>query len=394
MDPRTNPYAPGAGTLPQELAGRDELLESASIACDRMAGGLPGRGMVFYGLRGVGKTVLLNQMRLQASAADYVTVPLEAPEDRSLPSILLPALRTAVIRNSTGAKAKEAFRGLLGTMASFAKAVKMKYDDVEVVFDVQPTAGVADSGDLESDLTDLFVQLGQIAQRNDTVVAIYIDELQYVAESELAILISAVHHLTQQSLPVVLFAAGLPQLLGQLGKAKSYAERLFDFVSIGSLDATSARRALVVPAAKQDVQYDPSALSVILHETKGYPYFLQEWGSQCWQSAETSPIVAQDAEAATQSAIAHLDNSFFRVRFDRLTPQEKRYMRAMAELGSGPHRSGDVADLLQRKVQSLGPCRSSLIRKGMAYSPSHGDIAFTVPLFEGFMKRVMDLETL
>ena len=223
-------------------------------------------------------------------------------------------------------------------------------------------------------------------------MAIYIDELQYVSEAELGVLIATVHHLTQQSLPVLLFAAGLPQLLGQLGKAKSYAERLFDFEEIGSLDSRSAKQALTVPSEKQGVRYDEAALEVILRETRGYPYFLQEWGSQCWHTAVDSPITAEDASAATIAAIAHLDSSFFRVRFDRLTPQEKRYMRAMAELGEGPHRSGEVADVLRRKVQSLGPCRHSLIQKGMAYSPSHGDIAFTAPLFEGFMKRVMNLQ--
>ncbi|WP_302117061.1 ATP-binding protein [Allorhodopirellula heiligendammensis] len=391
MDPRTNPFAPGAGTPPPELAGREHLLEKASIAVDRLAGKLNSRGMVFYGLRGVGKTVLLQQMRLNASADGYVTVPMEAPENRSLPSILLPALRATVIKNSTGAAAKAKFRDLLGVLASFANAVKAKYDDVEVVLDVAPTAGIADSGDLESDLCSLFSELGRIAADQATVVAIYIDELQYVSELELAALISALHQISQERLPVTLFAAGLPQLLGQLGKAKSYAERLFDFQEIGSLERAAAADALTIPARQQSVEFDSRALDHILDETKCYPYFIQEWGQHAWQIAPTSPITLVDAQATTESAIAHLDSSFFRVRFDRLTPQEKRYMRAMAELGPGAHRSGDVAEVLSRSVQSLGPCRSSLIRKGMAYSASHGDIAFTVPLFEGFMKRTMDL---
>ena len=392
MDPRTNPFSPGAGTPPPELAGREPLLEAASIAVDRLAGGLNSRGIVCYGLRGVGKTVLLQQMRLNASADGYVTVQIEAPEDRSLPSILIPALRATVIKNSTGAAAKAKFRELLGILASFAKAVKVKYQDVEVALDVAPTEGIADSGDLANDLAELLTRLGQIALEQSTVVAIYIDELQYVPEDELGALIGALHRTSQAKLPVTLFAAGLPQLLGQLGKAKSYAERLFDFQELGSLDNEAATDALVIPTRERGVEFEHAAIEHILAETKGYPYFLQEWGQHAWQIAEQSPITLDDARAATESAIAQLDSSFFRVRFDRLTPQEKRYMRAMAELGGGSHRSGDVAEVMQRKVQSLGPCRSSLIKKGMAYSPSHGDIAFTVPLFEGFMKRTMDLD--
>lgn len=391
MDPRTNPFAPGAGTPPPELAGREHLLEAASISLDRLRGGLASRGMVFYGLRGVGKTVLLQKMRLNASADDYVTVQIEAPENRSLPSILLPALRATIIRNSTGAAAKAKFKEILGVIASFAKAVKVKYDDVEVALDVAPTAGVADSGDLESDLCSLFIELGKLAATQSTAIAIFVDELQYVPELELAALISALHQVSQAQLPLTMFAAGLPQLLGNLGKAKSYAERLFDFKEIGPLDRDSAKNALSIPAQAQQVDFETRALEHILNETKCYPYFIQEWGQHAWQIADDSPITLEDAVAATGSAIAQLDSSFFRVRFDRLTPLEKRYMRAMAELGPGAHRSGDVAEVLQRPVQSLGPCRSSLIKKGMAYSPSHGDIAFTVPLFDGFMKRTMDL---
>jgi hypothetical protein len=391
MDARQNPFAPGAGTPPPELAGRGPLLEAASVAADRLAAGRPARGMIFYGLRGVGKTVLLQKMRLDASAADHVTVPIEAPENRSLPSILLPALRAALIRNSTGARAKKSFRDALSVLASFTKAVKLKFDDVEVSLDVPPAEGLADSGDLENDLADLLMHLGRIARDQQTVVVLYIDELQYVAEAELGALISALHRVNQDQLPVTLFAAGLPQLLSQLGKAKSYAERLFDFQEIGSLQRPDACDALRKPVRSQGVDFDDAAIEVILDQTQCYPYFLQEWGQHAWLIADDSPISKADADSASEVALAQLDSSFFRVRFDRLTPQEKRYMRAMAELGPGPHRSGDVADLLERDVRSLGPCRSALIRKGMAYSPSHGDIAFTVPLFDGFMKRIMPL---
>jgi hypothetical protein len=393
MNPLINPYAPGAGTPPPELAGRDSLLEDAKINLARLALGLSGRGMMLYGLRGVGKTVLLRQMFRDAEAANYLPVSFEAPEGRSLPSILLPALRSTIVRYSAASKAKAGFRKVLGTLASFAKAFKVKYEDVEFSIDLEPTVGVADSGDLENDLFELLQSLGEIAKSQKTVMAMFVDELQYVQEDQLAALVMALHRISQFQLPVTILAAGLPQLLGQLAKAKSYAERMFDFKEIGPLDAEAARDALVIPAQNAGVQYNADAVDHIIDATERYPYFLQEWGQHAWRIARETPITFADAEAATISAISHLDSSFFRVRFDRLTPLEKRYMRAMAELGPGPHRSGDVADILRRDVRKLGPCRSALIKKGMAYSPSHGDIAFTVPLFDGFMKRIMHLET-
>lgn len=393
MDPRTNPYAPGAGTPPPELAGRDKLIEAAAVALDRIKEGLSARSLVMYGLRGVGKTVLLNQMRLDAEANGTVTVPIEAPEGRSLPAILLPSLRSSMIRLSRSEATKSGLKKILGILASFAKAFRMKYEDIEFSIDIEPEEGIADSGDLEHDLTELLQVIGELAKSRRVVVSMFIDELQYVAEEQLAALITALHSANQHRLPITLFAAGLPQLLGQLGKAKSYAERLFDFQFIGALAPEYAREAIIEPARRLNVEYEPEAIDQILQSTECYPYFLQAWGQHCWQEAQQSPITHADARQATEVAIAQLDSSFFRVRFDRLTPSEKRYMRAMAELGPGPHRSGDVADILQRPVNSIAPTRSSLIRKGMAYSPAHGDIAFTVPLFDGFMQRIMRLET-
>lgn len=393
MDPRTNPYAPGAGTPPPELAGRDKLIEAAAVALDRIKEGLSARSLVMYGLRGVGKTVLLNQMRLDAEANGTFTVPIEAPEGRSLPAILLPSLRSSMIRLSRSEATKSGLKKILGILASFAKAFRMKYEDIEFSIDIEPEEGIADSGDLEHDLTELLQVIGELAKSRRVVVSMFIDELQYVAEEQLAALITALHSANQHRLPITLFAAGLPQLLGQLGKAKSYAERLFDFQFIGALAPEYAREAIIEPARRLNVEYEPEAIDQILQSTECYPYFLQAWGQHCWQEAQQSPITHADARQATEVAIAQLDSSFFRVRFDRLTPSEKRYMRAMAELGPGPHRSGDVADILQRPVNSIAPTRSSLIRKGMAYSPAHGDIAFTVPLFDGFMQRIMRLET-
>ena len=393
MDPRTNPYAPGAGTPPPELAGRDKLIEAAAVALDRIKEGLSARSLVMYGLRGVGKTVLLNQMRLDAEANGTVTVPIDAPEGRSLPAILLPSLRSSMIRVSRSEATKSGLKRILGILASFAKAFRMKYEDIEFSIDIEPEEGIADSGDLEHDLTELLQVIGELAKSRGVVVSIFIDELQYVAEEQLAALITALHSANQHRLPITLFAAGLPQLLGLLGKAKSYAERLFDFQFIGALAPEYAREAIIEPARRLKVEYEPEAIDQIVQATECYPYFLQAWGQHCWQEAQQSPITHADARQATEIAIAQLDSSFFRVRFDRLTPSEKRYMRAMAELGPGPHRSGDVAEILQRPVNSIAPTRSSLIRKGMAYSPAHGDIAFTVPLFDGFMQRIMRLET-
>ena len=389
MDPVKNPYAPGAGTPPPELAGRDELRETVRIALARVRAGRPAKSILMVGLRGVGKTVLLDRMRNDAEAAGIHTIWVEAPENRSLPAILAPQLRLALLRLSRVAKAKDLAQRALRGLAGFAKALKVKYQDIEVGIDLDPEPGLADNGDLEHDLQALLEVTGSAAKEAGTVLAIFVDELQYVAEEELAILITALHRLAQRNLPVVLVGAGLPQLPGLMGRAKSYAERLFDFPQVGPLSQDSARVAIAKPAGDQGVQVTDEALQRIFRETQGYPYFLQEWGKHAWDAATSSLISLPDVERASKSAIAALDESFFRVRFDRLTPLERKYLRAMAELGAGPHRSGDIADQLRRGVTSLGPTRGQLIAKGMIWSPSHGDTAFTVPLFDAFMRRIM-----
>jgi len=255
--------------------------------------------------------------------------------------------------------------------------------------DFEPEVGLADNGDLESDLQDLLQAAGEAAAKIDTALAMFIDELQYVKEEELAALITALHRTAQRRMPVVLVGAGLPQLPGRMGRAKSYAERLFDFPTIGPLSPSDAAVALVRPASAEGVEIDDDALGLIIDSTKGYPYFLQEWGKQCWDTAQQSPITIEDVRVASKIAVAALDESFFRVRLDRLTPSEKKYLRAMAQLGAGPHRSGDIAIELQRKIQSVAPVRSNLIQKGMIWSPSHGDTGFTVPLFDQFMCRII-----
>lgn len=389
MDPRTNPYAPGAGTLPPELAGRDEIIEQVSIQLDRCRNGLPFRSFLMVGLRGVGKTVLLNHLSLEAEAKQFAVISIETPEKRSLPALLIPSLRSALLKLDRMSTASEISKKAMRALGGFVSVMKLKYQDIEFGLDLGTEPGVADSGDLENDLIDLFVELGKVARENKTALILFIDEVQYIAESEFAALIMALHKCTQKQLPLALIGAGLPQLVGQAGRAKSYAERLFQYPEIGPLTDDAAKIALTIPALKNNVHYEPEALEEILNQTKGYPYFLQEWGKHCWQCAKNSPITSPDAKNATIHAIAELDSSFFRVRFDRLTPTEKRYLRAMAELGPGPHRSGDIAHLLKKEVQAVAPTRATLINKGMIFSPEHGDNSFTVPLFDGYMKRVM-----
>lgn len=389
MDPIGNPYSPGAGSPPPELAGRDELREQVRIGIARIRRGNASKSVLLVGLRGVGKTVLLDQMRKDAETAGVHTVRIEAPEGRSLPALLAPQLRLALLRLSRVDSAKDMAQRGLRALAGFVKALKLTYTDIEIGIDFDPEPGLADNGDLEGDLAALLEQVGLAAKNGQTAVVIFVDELQYVKEDQLAALISALHRCAQGKLPLTVVGAGLPQLRGNTGRAKSYAERLFDFPMIGRLADSEAELAIVKPAKDAGVDYTPDAVSAIISQTRGYPYFLQEWGKHSWDVARESPITASDVDVASITAIAALDESFFRVRFDRLTPTEKTYLRAMAELGAGPHRSGDIAEKQGKAVTSLGPIRNNLIAKGMIWSPNHGDTAFTVPLFDEFMKRIM-----
>jgi hypothetical protein len=389
MDPIRNPFAPGAGSIPPELAGRDMVRQKMSLCIERLRIGRPAKNVMLVGLRGVGKTVLLDQMLKDAEAQGVLAIRIEAPEGRSLPAMLAPQLRLALLRLSRIAKAADiAVRGLRA-LAGFASKLKLTFKDIEVGFDQEPEPGLADNGDLEGDLSVLLEQLGLAAKAAETVVAIYIDELQYVEQTQLAALISALHRCSQKQLPLTVVGAGLPQLRFKMGDAKSYAERLFDFPEIGPLNTVDATSAIVKPIKAEHEAIDDDAVALMVEETKGYPYFLQEWSKHAWDVAQQSPITANDIENASRQTIAALDESFFRVRFDRLTPKEKQYLRVMAELGPGPHRSGDIAAKLGRETSSLGPVRSSLINKGMIWSPTHGDTAFTAPLFDEFMKRIL-----
>ena len=389
MDETANPYAPGAGTRPPELAGRDEVLAKAKISIQRVQNNRSAKGFIFIGLRGVGKTVLLNEVQRLAEQLGCKSLHIEAHEGKSLPELIAPGLRRLLISLDGMAKATDATRKALRVLKSFVGSVKMKVGEIDIGLSLPAEKGTADSGDLEADLTELFVSVGDAAKSRAQTVVITIDELQYLSDEELSALIMAVHRVAQKALPILIVGAGLPQLVGQMGASKSYAERLFDFPKIGPLENADAVAAIEQPATKEGVKYTKQALNEIIRVTEGYPYFLQEWGYHAWNIAAHSPINEADARDATAIATDSLDQSFFRVRFDRLTPREKDYLRAMAELGKGPHRSGDIAAMLGLLVESSAPLRSGLIRKGMIYSPQHGDTAFTVPLFDQYMKRVM-----
>ena len=389
MDPIKNPFSPGAGSPPPELVGRDPILEQARILLGRVRHRRPEKSMLLTGLRGVGKTVLLNEIERMAKADGYRTIAIEAHEDKGLGPLIAPHLRTLLYDLDRIAGAGDKARRGLAVLRGFVGALKVTVGDVTLGLDIEPEKGAADSGDLEIDLPNLFVAAAEAAEERKCAVAVLIDEVQYFNQKELGALIMAMHRLQQRQLPLVLLGAGLPILPGLAGESKSYAERLFSFPDIGALSREDAARALRDPTRAVGVEFDEQALSDVFRLTKGYPYFLQEWGYQAWNATENSPITRKAVKAATEKVIPRLDQNFFRVRFDRLTPSEKNFLRAMAKLGPGAHRTGDIADTLGVKVSSLGPVRAKLIKKGMIYSPAHGDMAFTVPLFDEFMVRAI-----
>lgn len=389
MDPIKNPFSPGAGAPPPELAGRDEVLEQTRILLGRVKQKRPEKSILLTGLRGVGKTVLLNEMERIALADGYRTILIEAHGNKSLGVLLSPHLRRLLYELDRLAGAGDKVRRGLAVLKSFIGAITVKIDDVEFGLDIDPEKGVADSGDLEIDLPSLFTAVAEAAAERGSSVAILIDEIQYLKEKELSALIMAMHRMQQRQLPLVLLGAGLPILPGLAGESKSYAERLFSFPDIGALSEPDAIKALQDPVMEYEVVFEETALREIFRLTQGYPYFLQEWGYQAWNRAEFSPIDLTVVQNASGTVIHRLDENFFRVRFDRLTPGEKRFLNAMAHLGQGPQRTSDIADVLNVKIHTLGPSRANLIKKGMIYSPSHGQMAFTVPLFDEFMRRAM-----
>lgn len=386
MDPVRNPYNPGAGTPPPALVGRDALIESFRITVQRALQGRPGQSVMPIGLRGVGKTVLLNRFIEDATKLGAQAVFIEAPEDGNLRKLLAKEARRVLLHLDRMGALSQKVKRALRIFKSFT--IKLEPDGgLSAGLSVDPELGAADSGILAEDVTDLLVALGEAAQDRGTAPVIAIDEVQYLSEEELGALITAVHRTTQLQLPLVLVGAGLPQLPVLAGSAKSYAERLFTFPEIGPLEPDEARLAITRPALAMGVTIEPAAVAAILQQTHGYPYFLQEWSYEAWNTASHDKITSKDIEHAAPRVVEKLDKNFFRVRFDRLTPTEQRYLRAMAQLGAGPHRSGEIARKYGAKVETVGPIRSALIRKGMIYSPAHGDTAFTVPLFDEFVNR-------
>ncbi|HSX37745.1 MAG TPA: ATP-binding protein [Chlamydiales bacterium] len=389
MDPVKNPFSPSAGSQPPELVGRVSVLEQARILLGRVKQRRCEKSILLTGLRGVGKTVLLNAIEQLAKRELFHTVFIEAHENKSLGPLIVPHLRTLLFDINRIAGMSDKLKRGLAVLRSFISALTITVGDVTFGFGVEPEKGSADSGDLEIDLPNLFVAIAEVAEDRGVAVAILIDEIQYLTHKELGALIMAMHKIQQKDLPLVLLGAGLPVLPGLAGDSKSYAERLFSFPDIGALTKDDATQALRKPVELVGVCFEPPALEEIFKLTKGYPYFIQEWGYQAWNLADENRITMRTVQEASSMVIQRLDKDFFRVRFDRLIPSEKRFLRAMAQFGSGTHRTGDIAAILKVKINSLGPVRSRLIKKGMIYSPAYGDMAFTVPLFDEFMIRAM-----
>lgn len=387
MDAVRNPYVPGAGTRPPELAGRDDVLARVETTLRRVAQRKPVQYPILVGLRGVGKTVLLVRAREIADAEGFLTTDVEAHENKKLPELLLPGMRKALFTLSGLENAKDKAKRGLRVLKSFLGGVKLSYEGFELGLD--PEAGTADSGDLEHDLPEMFTVLGEAAAAANRPLAFIIDELQYLSTHEFSALIMAMHKVSQRALPVAMIGAGLPQILGLAGNSKSYSERLFSYPAIGALSPDDAIAAVANPALDEEVTFEPAAVEEVLRLTERYPYFLQQWAHDAWNVADGNAITEADVVAATPISISTLDQSFFQVRFDRCTPSEKRYMRALAELGAGHHRSGDIAEKLGISTNSAAPTRNGLIKKGMIYSPAYGDTAFTVPLFDDYLRRVI-----
>lgn len=386
MDPIRNPFAPGAGSPPPELAGRDEIISAAEIALQRVVIGRHNKSQILLGLRGTGKTVLLNKIGQLAESHNHVISVIEAPEGKSLTDLLYPKIHQVLRKLSIVENAKAKAHEAACALRSFAGVFNISVGDISLSVDPEP--GVADSGILEYDLSDLCVRVGETAKMAGKAWTLLIDEVQYLSVHDLSALIVSIHRVNQKQLPIMFFGAGLPQIAALAGDAKSYAERLFDYPPVGPLDGTAAVAAIRQPIEDEGESISDEALEEIVIRTEGYPYFLQEWGYQAWNVANNSPIDIGNIEAASASALKRLDEGFFRVRFDRLTPKEREYVIAMANVGGrGPYRSSDVADRLGESIQKLGPRRARIIHKGMIYSQAHGDIDFTVPMFADYLQR-------
>ena len=385
MDPVRNPYSPGAGTRPPALVGREGEIEAMDVALQRLLLGRDGRSEMLTGLRGVGKTVLLNEFEQLAEGRGYFHEHVEVNEHGDLPVRLASAFRRVLLAMDARRRIGERVRRSLGILKAFSLRLP---GGPEMSIDVDAVYGPADSGDLATDLAGLFVELGEVARDHGTGVLLTIDELHYVSSATLEALVMGLHRASQLRLPMTIAAAGLPNLAALTGEAKSYAERMFIFPAVGSLDADQAREALVVPATDEGVRWSTDALDRVGELTMGFPYFLQEFGKQAWDTADGPEVITlDDVDRSVPVAMAELDDGFYRVRTGRTSDPARAYLRAMAELGHGPVRSAEVAALLGKKVTALGPTRDGLIKKALCYSPRWGEIDFTVPMFGAYMKR-------
>ncbi len=387
MDPIRNPFAPGAGSQPPELAGRDNIIKDAEIALQRILIGRHDKSQILLGLRGTGKTVILNKIEQLAEKHGHLTSYIEAPDNKSLTELLYPKIHQVLRKLSMLESAKAASHRAMRALRSFASAFNITVGDMSLSVDAEQ--GTADSGNLEYDMCDLFIRVGEAAKSAEKAWTLLIDEVQYLSDKEFSALIVAIHRVNQKNLPILFFGAGLPQVAALSGDAKSYAERLFNYPSIGALDTKAAMAAIKQPVEDEGESISDEALQRIITKTECYPYFLQEWGYQSWNISDGSPINSNDVDLASKAAIKRLDDGFFRVRFDRLSPKERSYVLAMASLGKGPYRSSDVSNKIGESVQSLGALRAKIIHKGMIYSPTYGDIAFTVPMFEEYLARIV-----
>lgn len=388
MESYKNPYRPGAGTKPLVIAGRDNEIEKSKSLFKSVKFGAPQRSIMLYGLRGVGKTVLLNEMERISEEEGYISEHLEMSENDDFRRVIAKSVRKCLLKVDRIENLKNKALNALGILKAFSLAIP---DGPELKIDVEAAVGLGDSGDLDSDLVDLFVALGEAAKEEEKYICFFIDEVQYLSEKAVAGLIASSHRISQKTLPVVFVCAGLPQVAALSGDAKSYAERLFDFIPIGPLANGADEEAVVGPVNQFSVEYEPAALRAILDETKGYPYFLQEFGSYAWNEAEDTLIKEAEVLMSNRKATDALDRSFFKVRMDRATTAEKRFMKAMATLGQGPYKSSDVATKLGKQLQSIGPVRATLISKGFVFSPQHGEVDFTVPLYDEYIARNFDI---
>jgi hypothetical protein len=390
MRPHDNPYTPNAGARPPALVGRDQELVAFEVLLDRLRKGHTEQSMLITGLRGVGKTVLLGDFERRARDRSWVTADAEITRSLQFGPRMAHLVRRALLEVGPRERWRDRARRAARVLKSFQVTVSAD-GAVTAGLDVEALEGLADSGSLSDDLTDLFIALGEAAQELDSGVVFLLDEVQFLTTTELEALIAALHKTVQRQLPITLVGAGLPQLPRLAGEAKSYAERLFNFPSLGELAEDEARQALVEPAERLGVGYTAEAVDAIVDYTQGYPYFLQEYGKIVWDLTPEPPVAAEHVRVAREAVEAKLDSSFFRVRAERTTDLELRYLRAMAELGPEPQPAKDVATLLNRTSEQMGPTRSRLIDKGLLYTPGHGLAAFTVPQFDRFMRRAYAL---